>query len=138
MARLHRFAGHLNGAEEIQRVARLGLISILDDGCMGVDDARFLDTGAALVHLGVPVDVVLDQLERLLRETDAIAARFIDVFERHLYDPAARADEMRAQLAELRTHAQRVVTAALERSLARLGAERLSAQLTTRETGSEH
>jgi len=133
-----RFPVGAIGTDEMQRVARLGLISVLDDGRVQIDDARFLDTGAALVHMGVPVAVVLDQLEQLLRETDAIAARFIDVFERHLYDPAAPADEMRSRLAELRMHAQRVVVAALERSLARLGAERLAAQLTSWEAEPEH
>jgi DNA-binding transcriptional MerR regulator len=132
-----RFPTGAIGPDEIQRVARLGLVAVLDDGRVRIIDRRFLDTGAALVHLGVPVDAVLDQLEHLIGQTDSIAARFIDVFERYLYDRDASADVLRNRLAELRSQAAHVVSAALEGSLARLGAERFAAELTAWESSSE-
>ncbi len=118
----------------MQRVARLGLITLLDDGRVRVADRRFLDTGAALVHMGIPVDAVLDELEQLIEQTDALAARFIDLFERYLYDGDASADILRGRLAELRRHAADVVGAALDESLARLGAQRLETELTAWES----
>ncbi len=132
-----RFPAGAIGPDEMQRVARLGLIALLDDGRVAVTDRRFLDTGAALVQLGVPVDAVLDELEHLIGQTDSIATRFIDVFERYLYDRESSADTLRTRLAELRSHAAHVVGAALERSLARLGAQRFAAELTAWEATSQ-
>jgi DNA-binding transcriptional MerR regulator len=117
----------------VQRAAAMGLIELTDDGRFRVPDERFLDTGAALAELGVPTEVILDEWEDLVRHTDAIAERFITVFEQHLLPDdwreglaAERAGELAGTLARLQHTARQVVAAALDASLAQIGARRLA------------
>lgn len=118
--------------ELIQRASSMGLVTATDDGRFRIADSRFLETGAALVKLGVPISVVLDEWAHLSRVTDNIAKRFIDVFESHLL-PAdwaqgldrKQSDELAATLAQLQTTARQVVAAALDASIARQGSKRL-------------
>jgi DNA-binding transcriptional MerR regulator len=117
----------------VQRAVALGLIELTDDGRFRVPDERFLDTGAALAELGVPAEVVLDEWADLVRHTDAIADRFISVFEQHLLPggwreglDAARARALATTLARLQHAAGQVVVAALDASLAAVGAQRLA------------
>src|SRR5687768_11154606 len=80
---LARFPPDALSPELIQRAASLGLIEAAPDGRFRVPDHRFLETGATLVRLGVPVDVVLDEWAHLVDVVDGVAARFIAVFEDH-------------------------------------------------------
>jgi DNA-binding transcriptional MerR regulator len=114
--------------EVVARAADLGLVEPTADGRFRVPDRRFLDTGAALVALGVPVAVVLDEWAHLRRVTDGVARRFVAVFEDHLVPAdldAADAGELATTLARLRQAAGQVVAAALDASIARVGARRL-------------
>jgi len=116
------------------RAIDLGLIEALDDGRFRVPDRRFLDTGAALIALGVPAEVVLDEWEHLRGAAGGIAERFVAVFERHVL-PAGAADptgidpgavaELADALARLRQAAADVVAAALDAALADEAARRL-------------
>src|SRR5207237_5955888 len=105
----------------MQRAAGLGLIELTSDGKVRVADRRFLDTGAALAQLGVPLDVVLDEWEALTAQTDKIADRFVNVFEHHLAPrdwqkdlDTESAHALAATLARLRTSARHVLVAALD------------------------
>src|SRR5262245_51130199 len=60
----------------MQRAFALGLVAPAVDGKLRVPDRRFIDTGAALAKLGVPLDVVLDEWGALVEHTDEIAGRF--------------------------------------------------------------
>lgn len=130
---LDRFPEGSMTPDLVQRAASLGLVELLDDGTFRVADRRFLDTGAALARLGVPIDVILDEWDALIVHTDAIAGRFIDVFEHHLAPAdwrgglsAERADELARTLAQLQVLARHVLAAALDRSVATLGRQRPS------------
>ncbi len=130
---LDRFPEGSMRPDLVQRAGKLGLIQPLDDGNFRVADRRFLDTGAALAQLGVPIDVILDEWDALTVHTDAIAGRFIDVFEHHLAPAdwrdglsAERADELTQILAQLQALARHVLSAALDSSVAQLGRRRLS------------
>jgi DNA-binding transcriptional MerR regulator len=119
-------------AELMQRAFALGLVNAADDGNVRVADRRFIETGAALAHLGVPLDVVLDEWEALIEHTNKIAERFIDVFERHLapadWQAQLGTDELRGlarTLAKLQATARQVVLVALDTSVAKLGRDRL-------------
>jgi len=119
--------------ELVQRAAAMGLVEPTDDGRFRVADERFLDTGAALAELGVPMDVILDEWAHLARHTDAIAKRFIAMFEEHLLPcdwrhdlDAARANELTTTLARLQHTAGLVLLAALDASIAEVGARRLA------------
>jgi DNA-binding transcriptional MerR regulator len=130
---LERFPEGAMTPELMQRASSLGFVSATDDGRVRVTDRRFIDTGAALAHLGVPLDVVLDEWEALADHTDKIAERFVEVFERHLapHDWRSRLDndelrELAATLAQLQAIARQVVVAALDASVAKAGRRRLA------------
>jgi hypothetical protein len=132
VALLERFPDGSMTPELLQRAASLALAQPTDDGKIRVADRRFLETGAALAHLGIPLDVILDEWEALVAHTDDIAARFVGLFEAHLA-PAdwragldtERARELAQTLARLQATARQVLAAALDASIARLGRERL-------------
>lgn len=114
------------------RAASLGLVEPTNKGKVRVTDRRFLETGAELAHLGVPLDVILDEWEALVAHTDDIAARFIALFEAHVAPAdwkqglaAHEARELAQTLARLQVAARQVLVAALDASVARLGRERL-------------
>lgn len=120
----------------VQRAATLGLVEARPDGQLVVPDRRFLEAGATLVRLGVPVATVLDEWAALAGATDAVAERFIAVFEHHLLPDDWRAGlseersaELAATLAELRRTARQILVAAFDASVAAAGARRLG-QLT--------
>lgn len=116
----------------LQRASSLALVQPTDDGKIRVADRRFIETGAALAHLGIPLDVILDEWEALVVQTEDIAARFVSLFETHLA-PAdwrsgldtERARELAQTLGRLQATARQVLAAALDASVARLGRERL-------------
>ena len=116
---LSRFPAGAMTVELMGRAVALGLVEPTSEGKVRVVDRRFLDTGAALAHLGVPLDVVLDEWEALVAHTDDIAARFVGLFEDHF------AVDDAAALTQLRAIGRQVVAAALDASLARAGRERL-------------
>lgn len=129
---LGRFPPGALTPEHVQRAVALGLVEPRPDGRVAVPDRRFLETGSALVDLGLPADVVLDEWAHLITVTDAVARRFIAVFEDHLLPaggPQAldrdQAQQLAVTLARLRTAARQVLAAALDASLAREGANRL-------------
>jgi hypothetical protein len=103
-----------------------------DDGRVRVRDPRFLEAGAALAELGVPTDAILDEWEHLTRHTDAVAKRFVAVFEEHLLpdkwredlDPASVA-RLAGTLRRLQHLAGQVTLAALDASIGKVGGRRL-------------
>jgi DNA-binding transcriptional MerR regulator len=129
---LERFPEGSMTPELLQRAATLALAQLTDDGKVRVSDRRFLETGAALAHLGIPLDVILDEWEALVAHTDDIATRFIGLFESHLA-PAdwrsglgtERARVLAQTLAQLHATARQVLAAALDASIGRIGRERL-------------
>jgi DNA-binding transcriptional MerR regulator len=129
---LARFPDGAVSAELIQRAASMGLVEATADGRFRLPDDRFLHTGAALIRLGVPADVVLDEWAHLAPVTDGIAERFIAVFEDHLLPDDWRRDlgsgkaaELARTLEQLRETAREVVVAAFDASMANAGSRRL-------------
>ncbi len=106
----------------VARAAGLGLLEMGPDGVQ-LRDPRDLEVGAALIRMGVPPGIVLDEYEHLQRITDDLAARFADLFEEHVLPIA---DQPGAQLDELVRLARQVVELALLRSLRREGERRLA------------
>ena len=129
---LERFPDGSMTPELLQRAASLALAQPTDEGRIRVADRRFLETGAALAHLGIPIAVILDEWEALVVHADDIAARFVGLFETYLA-PAdwragrdtERARELAQTLGRLQATARQVLAAALDASVARLGRERL-------------
>ncbi len=120
----------------VVRAGALGLAEPTDDGRLRVADRRFLDTGAALAHLGIPLAVVLDEWEALSAQADEVAGRFVALFERYLAPAdwqrgldSAEARALAETLARLQAVARQVLAAALDASVARVGRDRLGALL---------
>jgi DNA-binding transcriptional MerR regulator len=116
----------------MQRAAALGLVQPTEDGKLRVADRRFLETGSSLADLGIPLDVILDEWELLVAQTDEVAARFVGLFEKHLAPKNwqknltdAKVRDLAETLAQLQVGARQVLAAALDASVARLGRERL-------------
>ncbi len=116
------------------RAVEVGLVELTGDGRVRVPDARFVETGPALVALGVPLAVVLDEWQHLAAQTDEIADRFLRVFETHLVPDDIDLDRLDrdqvaalgGQLARLHQLAGQVVQASLDASIARLARARLA------------
>jgi DNA-binding transcriptional MerR regulator len=129
---LERFPDGSMTPDLLQRAASLALVQPTDDGKIRVADRRFLETGAALAHIGIPLDVILDEWEALVVHTDDIATRFVGQFETYLAPADWRAGldtelarELAQTLGRLQATARQVLAAALDASVARLGRERL-------------
>ncbi len=90
----------------LRRAIKLGLLQPEGRG-FRVASPKFLETGVELVKLGIPIDAVLDEYERLTQTTADIAARFTELFEQHLWQPFAEAGMPPEQIGQL--------TATLER-----------------------
>jgi DNA-binding transcriptional MerR regulator len=118
-----RFADvELDGAS-MARAQELGLLTI-DGGEIVVSDPAFLDVGARLAALGVPISEILDEYEHLQQVADELAARFTSIFERNLWSPVADRglppDDLPAladALAELGPMAEQIVVASMRRAL---------------------
>jgi DNA-binding transcriptional MerR regulator len=120
--------------DSVQRAVTIGLVG-LDDGRVVVHSPRFLEIGSELARLGIPIGETLDEYEELERATAAVAERFTNLFERHLWGPFVErglpADEVRnlvELLQRLTELAEGVVGVTLRRSLKRAAAAFVAAQ----------
>ena len=119
-----RFAGVDITQEDIQRAVRIGLVE-LDGTDLSIPNESFIDLGAGVARLGIPVSEILDEHEALTISVNGIAERFREVFQRHFWEPFVSkgmpAEEMPflttavSQLTELATS---VVTAELHERFA--------------------
>ncbi len=137
---LERFPAGSMTPDLMQRAAQLQLVQLTEDRNVRVADRRFLETGSALAHLGVPLDVVLDEWEALVAHTDEVAQRFVRIFEGYLapddWQSELDTDTARSlatSLAQLQATARQIIDAALDASLARVGRERLGKLIEQRE-----
>jgi len=119
----HRLPRGSIGPATLRRAVKLGLLQRDHRGYV-VLSPRFLDIGIELVQLGIPIDAVLDEYERLTQTTTGIAARFTELFERHLWRPFAEAgmppdriEQLTATLERLGPLAEEVVAVALRQAL---------------------
>jgi DNA-binding transcriptional MerR regulator len=118
----------------LRRAVKLGLLQPERRG-FRIASPRFLETGIELVKLGIPVDAVLDEYERLTQTTADIATRFTELFERHLWQPFAEAGmpperigQLTATLERLGPLAESVVALTLRHALQQQAAAFLAKQ----------
>ncbi len=134
----HHFPPEALTPDLLAQAVAAGLVAPTDDGRFRVPDRRFLETGGALTRLGVPLEAIVEEWGQLVVHTDAIADRFLAVFEAHLLPEGWRAgagtdelgdDQIQAlasTLAQLRALAGQVVLAALDSSMSKAGGRRLA------------
>ncbi len=118
----------------VQRVMALGLVGFTDDRLV-VNSPRFLQIGSELAALGIPVEEIIDQYELLQEATAAVAERFTELFERHLWAPfvarglpAAEVHHLSEVLQRLTTLAEGVVNVTMRQSLKSAESAFLSSQ----------
>lgn len=113
-----RLGGESPTPSDFVRAAAVGLIEV-DGASAIVRDRRFLDIGSALVDLGVPASVVLDEWEHLTEVMDEVSSRFVAVFEQHVLTKRAGAslEDVVDTVDRLAGLARDVTITALERSL---------------------
>ena len=103
------------------RAVELGVL-VPDREAFRIPSPRLLRIGAELAALGVPLDSALDVLTALRQDTDAIAQLFVELFNRHVWEPF-RAAGMPAERLPLVTDALRrlrpLASAAVGAELAR-------------------
>jgi DNA-binding transcriptional MerR regulator len=129
-----RFPTSALSPDDMTRAGDLGIIAF-DNDIIVIKSPVFLEVGAELVAMGVPVDEVLDEYEHLRRVTDQLAERFASVFERNLWQPFLDAGMPRDQLPRLNDGltrlgplAERIVDATLRQALAVVAARFLDQQ----------
>jgi len=120
----------------VGRAVTLGLLVREGDGFL-VPHPELLRIGTELISLGIPLERTLDEFEALKAQTATIAARFVELFERFVWDPfveagmpADRLTEITEKLRRLRPLAARGVAAvlgvAMEEAVAQATASHLS------------
>lgn len=109
----------------VTRAIELGLLRVEGDQ-FWIRSPRLLRIGEELVGSGVPFPAVLDVVAGLVSHTAEIAQRFVDLFERHVWDPFEKAGmppeklpDVTAVLRRVRPMAQEAVTATLARAMQR-------------------
>jgi len=129
-----RFAGIDLTSDAMARAYELGLVSF-DGDAVVINAPVFLEVGAELVKMGVPVTEVLDEYEHLRQIADELAERFAAVFERNLWQPfvdagmpAGQVSRLTESLEQLSPLAEAIVTATLHQALAAVAARFLDRQ----------
>jgi DNA-binding transcriptional MerR regulator len=117
---VERLGGVALSPEDMISAAAAGLVEI-DGNDAVVADRRFLDIGSALVELGVPPAVVLDEWESLSEVMTGVSSRFVKIFETQLLPhlDSASVTEISNTVDKLAVLAREVTVTALEQSLRR-------------------
>ncbi|WP_199429277.1 MerR family transcriptional regulator [Qaidamihabitans albus] len=110
--------------DTFKRLERLGVFKRDGSGVL-VRSPRLLNTGRELLAAGVPMAAVLDLAERVQRQTNQLAALFVQMVEDHVlpsratgWTPSAEeVPELTDRAAQLRPLAQAAVSAFLSRSM---------------------
>jgi len=118
--------------DALQEAVKLGLLEPEEGGDrFRVPSPRLLHAGAELVAAGIPLDAVLNHARQLARDTDRIAARFVELVVANVFEPygdrpfpARDVPRLAELLRRLRPLAEMTVDAYLARAMERrLGGE---------------
>jgi len=118
LAELSERFGLAPDAKRLARVERLGLIVDLGGGRYEVPSPSILRAGEEVLRLGVPVETVLDVVERLGRHSEGVASAFVKLFLEHVWKPFERDGYPEERWGEVRTAVERLRPLASEALLA--------------------
>jgi len=112
-------------AETIRKVVGLGVIVELDVGLYQAPSPGLLRAGAEVVSLGIPVERVIEVLERLMEHSQGVADVFVELFLTDVWRPFESAGSpeeewprVRRALEQLRPLASEVLLGAFHRTMA--------------------
>lgn len=120
-------------AAALREAVKLGLLEPEEGGeRFRVPSPRLLHAGAELVAAGIPLDAVLNHARQLARDTDRIAARFVELVAANVFEPYGdrpfpKADVPR--LAELLRRLRPLAKLTVEAYLARAMERRMGREL---------
>ncbi|MGV3758167.1 MAG: MerR family transcriptional regulator [Actinomycetota bacterium] len=117
---LSRFPAGI-GPTDVTRAVELGLAEMLPDGRVRLHSPEFLEVGAALVALGIPLAEVYEEQVHLRQVLEDVAHRFARLFERHVWRPFADAGMPADRLADVQAALDRLAPLARQIVLANLG-----------------
>ncbi|MBV8979428.1 MAG: MerR family transcriptional regulator [Acidimicrobiia bacterium] len=111
--------------EALREAVKLGLLEPGEDGqSFRVPSPRLLHAGAELVAAGIPLEAVLNHARQLERDTDRIAARFVELVSANVFEPygdrpfpASDVPRLAELLRRLRPLAELTVDAYLARAM---------------------
>jgi DNA-binding transcriptional MerR regulator len=103
------------------RVEKLGAARPVAGDELEVDPG-FLDVGRTLRELGIPLAVMLDEFERVQAFAHDAARRYVELFERFVWDPsmtrdAAELERIASAIQSMRASATAVVVGALQEAI---------------------
>lgn len=117
--------GPAASSDALDDATALGILEVEGDR-FRVNSPRLLHAGAELASAGIPLDVVMNELRRLRRDVDRIAARFVDMAAENIFDrygselpPAEDVPRLAEIIWRLRPLAEMVVDAELARAMER-------------------
>jgi DNA-binding transcriptional MerR regulator len=121
-------------ADALSEAVKLGLLEPEDDSGLHfrVPSPRLLHAGAELIAAGIPLEAVLNHARQLARDTDRIAARFVELVSANVFEPygdrpfpAKDVPRLAELLRRLRPLAETTVDAYLARAMERRMAREL-------------
>lgn len=122
--------------EAFERATRMGVIRVLDDGRVELPVPELLRAGQEVMALGVPLDDVLDVTEQLVANSNRIAAAYVDLFLRNVWQrfeqaerPAEQWPQVRAALERLRPIASEALLATFHARMAEAVEEAIGSEL---------
>ncbi len=126
----------------VERAIARGVIDDLGDGRYEVPSPSLLRAGAQVVSLGIPVERVIEVLERLMAHAEGVARVFVELFLDDVWKPFESAGSpeedwprVSQALEQLRPLASEVLLAAFHRAMTRAVeqafGERLAGPVTT-------
>lgn len=83
---VERLGGEID-PKQLAKAERLGLVIAITDSSYEVPSPTLLAAGERLVALGVPLEVALDTMEQLKRNTHRIAQTFVQMFLDFIWKP---------------------------------------------------
>jgi DNA-binding transcriptional MerR regulator len=117
---LERLGGDID-PKLFAKAETLGLVIAIGEDSFEVPSPTLLGAGERLVALGVPLDVALDTMDKLRRDTQRIAQTFVRIFLEYIWKPfddAGRPEpdwpQVRAALDQLRPLASEALTATFQ------------------------
>src|SRR3954470_5545799 len=119
--------------DALREAVKLGLLEPTEGGArFRVPSPRLLHAGAELVAAGIPLEAVLNHARQLARDTDRIAARFVELVSANVFEPygdrpfpATDVPRLAELLRRLRPLAETTVDAYLARAMERRMAREL-------------
>lgn len=113
--------------EILERAQRIGAIRVLDEGHVEVPVPSLLRLGRQVMDLGVPLEDVLAVTEQLVANSNRVAAAYVDLFLRNVWQPFEREGRPRERWPEVRAALERLRPLASEALLAAFQARMESA-----------